>query len=557
MIRSKKWVYVVLSLLVIPEVSAKVIDAESEIRAVTVFPDRSTIVRYAAVQLPVGASSVRIGPLPSTLEPASVSANGVGESEIVLYGVNITTTQLEKAQDPKVKDIEEEIRKLLRHQRRLHNLKKVLAKEREYLDSIQAASSEQIGKDLITRSPDADDAATLLEFLDHSLLDNFDRDQEAEIKLEELAFILDKLQRELARLSRSRQKQQKWVLVDLSTEEAGTFTLEISYRVPGVSWQPTYEARAYPIKGEVTLVSYGVVRQQTGEDWTNVELTLSTAKPALAGSLPELQPWFLRPLQPRRKEKAMRQSAVLAMAPMMDAVLEQPEEEAFGLLRGRQDVQAKLAYATATLSGPSVTFRLPKPVSLASDWQPQKFPVHSQLLSAEFAYEATPRLMAHAFLRAKVTNATNNVYLPGQVAVFLEGAFVANALLKQVEPGEEFDLYLGVDERIKIHRRKIQSLVEVSLLPGLRGKMRSTDYEYLTVVENFASSRVDIIIYDQYPVSEQEEITVESIRFSPEEIEKDSEKPGIFHWSVELLPGQKEELTLAYRVRHPVEMLIQ
>ena len=41
------------------------------------------------------------------------------------------------------------------------------------------------------------------------------------------------------------------------------------------------------------------------------------------------------------------------------------------------------------------------------------------------------------------------------------------------------------------------------------------------------------------------------------EVEKDPEKPGVLHWTVDLQPSQKQELKLAYRIRHPVEMQIQ
>ncbi|HLD77976.1 MAG TPA: DUF4140 domain-containing protein, partial [archaeon] len=136
--------------------------------AVTVFPDRAGITRSASVQLPKGEHAVRIAPLPSAVEPDSVTARGSGAAEVTLYGVRLVTKQLEAAQDPNVKALEEEIRDVTRKQQRLRKLKEVLTQERQYLASIRAASSEQIGKDLITKSPSASDAAKLLEFLDEA-----------------------------------------------------------------------------------------------------------------------------------------------------------------------------------------------------------------------------------------------------------------------------------------------------------------------------------------------------------------------------------------------------
>jgi uncharacterized protein (TIGR02231 family) len=300
---------------------------------------------------------------------------------------------------------------------------------------------------------------------------------------------------------------------------------------------------------EVELVMHGFVRQRTGEDWNGVQLTLSTAKPSIAGSMPELQPWFLRPWEPVSPQRRMGLALDSAVPPSSEMAA--PEEKA------QLEQEAQTAYATIEASGPAVTFQLPRPESIAGDWQPRKAPIGSARLKAQFAYEATPRLLAYAFLRAKVTNATGALYLPGPVAVFLDQTFVATAQLPQVAPNETFDLYLGADERIKIERKPLKEHVELSVLPGLHGKTRSTDYEFLTLVENFTGQRVAVTVFDQIPVSQREEIIVESVRQVPGEVEKDPEKPGAFRWTLDLGPNQKQELKLSYRIRHPVSMSIQ
>ena len=129
--------------------------------------------------------------------------------------------------------------------------------------------------------------------------------------------------------------------------------------------------------------------------------------------------------------------------------------------------------------------------------------------------------------------------------------------MRLIAPGEELDLFLGVDERVKVERKQLKERVEVSLLPGLRGKTKSTDYEFLTTIENFTGRRITVTAFDQVPVSDREEIVVESVQYAPPEIEKDSEKPGVFTWTPDLSPTQKQELRLIYRVRHPVDMQVR
>lgn len=537
--------------------AAETLNPESRISAVTVFPDRATVTRTARVRLEEGAHVVRFGPLPAAIEPNSVTARGAGDAEVMLYGVRLATRQLEAAQDPKVKALEDEIRKVGQAQQRLRGTKQVLEQERRYLASIQAASSEQIGKDLITKSPSAADAAALLAFLDEALLKTMERDQATDEQLQALDEDLDRLRRELGQLQHNRARQTAFVEVDLEARDSGHLDLEVAYRVMGATWQPAYEARVTTGAEEVVLASSGVVRQQTGEAWEDVVLTLSTARPAVAGSMPELQPWFLRPWEPPVMPAAL-ESAVAASAPESRRLMKQAgmadqvELKEEGAWRA-----ADMAVAAVETQGPSVTYRLPKPATIPSDWQPHKVPIGMHPLKAAFAYEATPRLVPLAFLRAKVVNTTGSFFLAGPVAVFLDNGFVATAALEQVAPEETFDLYLGADERIKVERLALKEHVEVSLLPGLRGKTKSTDYEFLTTVENFTGRRISLVAFDLVPVSEREEIVVESVKLSPPKAEKDPEKPGVFQWTLDLNPSQKEELRVSYRVRHPVDLVVR
>lgn len=536
---------------------------ESRITEVTVFADRAAVTRSTEVKLGHGPQVVELGPLPSGIEPDSVTAKGRGDAQVTIHSVQVAVRQLETAQDPRVGDLEGDIRDVQRRQQAEMHLKEILAQEREYLNSIQAASSEQIGKDLITKAPSASDAASLLAFLDKSLIENYDRQQKADGELQDLARELDKLQRELRGLTHGRQRQQTFVLVDLESADSGAFGLDVSYRVPGAGWQPGYEAHAATTADDIELRSYGLVRQQTGEDWADVRVTLSTARPAVAGTMPELAPWFLRPWEPpvvfnARREAMMKASAPMALADGdMDDMRTKDDRPSDAVSEEQAEVQATLAQAAVLTQGPAVTYVLSKRETIPSDWQPHRVPIAAQRFAASLAYETTPRLAPFAFLRAKAVNTTDILYLSGPVAVTLDGAFVATAQLEQVAPGEAFDLYLGIDERVKVERKTLKERVEVSLLPGLRGKTKSTDYQFLATVENFTGRRIQVTVFDQVPVSEREEIIIESVKTVPAEVVKDEEKPGVFHWLLDLAPGQKEELTLNYRVRHPVDMMIQ
>jgi uncharacterized protein (TIGR02231 family) len=274
--------------------------------------------------------------------------------------------------------------------------------------------------------------------------------------------------------------------------------------------------------------------------------------------MPEIEPWFLKRFEPQRFE--VLDETGLFSAPRKRALLkgELAEEESKLVARAPQVPEtAVVAAAAVETKGPSVIFTLPKRESIPSDWQPKKAAIGSYSLPATFGYEITPRLSPSAYLRAKVKNTSETLFLSGPVQVFLEGAYVGSSSIDNVGPTEEFDFYLGVDERIRVEQRPIKEKVDVSLLPGFHGRIRTTDYEFVTKIENFKPSEIDITLIDQIPISQHDEIKVEQVTLDPKPTEEDKEKPGVYRWKFKMPREGKQEVKLSYRVTHPVDFIVE
>lgn len=70
----------------------------------------------------------------------------------------------------------------------------------------------------------------------------------------------------------------------------GTATLSVSYVTSGARWYPSYELRLEPESNRVQVVFSGRVSQESGEDWEDAALTLSTAIPATSTPVPRRCP---------------------------------------------------------------------------------------------------------------------------------------------------------------------------------------------------------------------------------------------------------------------------
>lgn len=550
---------IIFSFSFLPVLQAETVNAVSAIDAVTVYSDRAQITRTAKVELKPGQQEVIFDGLPGTLEPQSITASGRGKIKVKLFGAAIKTEQLAETQSEARKALQAQYEKLLDDRRGLENTKQVLDQKQQFLASIRAASLDQIGKDLITKSPAVSDVKGIADYLETELASYYQKAAETDFKLRELDKEINRVQRELQQMGGWDPKQKTRVAVDLEAESAGTFEIELRYRVPGASWLPFYEARARVNDEKVFWQQYANVRQNTGEDWKNVTILLSTAQPSLSGQMPETQPWFVRKYEPPVLYKQKRMNAPmssgllggkdknmeqenLAMGGMVDTVasaLEAPP------------VDASYAVATVDSQGASVEYKIAKQETILSDNQPAKVSVQALELPAAFRYQISPRLSTYAYLTAKVTNPTDGIFLPGEVHLFQENSFIGLSAVRLIGPEEKFDLNMGVDERIKVDRKVLQAKTDISLLPGANGKWKTTDYAYVTKIENYHPNTVDISVVDQVPVSQHTDIKVEKPDFNPKWSEEEKDKPGVYKWHFQLASKAKKEIKLSYRVKYP------
>jgi len=86
----------------------------------------------------------------------------------------------------------------------------------------------------------------------------------------------------------SSKKMETKVIIKIAAREPSDFSLDLSYIIPGASWRSIYQIRVESKSENMVLVYQGIIRNATGENWENVNLTLSTAEPSKAGEPPKI-----------------------------------------------------------------------------------------------------------------------------------------------------------------------------------------------------------------------------------------------------------------------------
>lgn len=526
-------------------VSAAPVPVDSAITAVTVYPDRAVVTRTGTVELPGGITELTFVNLPQALTEHSLQVSGKGTAQALILDVATKQTYVDFTPNARVKELEDQLRALQKQLRGLDDRNGVLSAQSVMLDRMEAALFAPPTKDV--PRPDLTQFTNSLTYLseqksriiaEHTTLDE---------SREDLTNKVNTTQNQLNELRGAGGRGYKTVTVRVSAPQAGNLSVALSYTVPGASWVPSYDARVLSAERAVNLGYFGVVRQSTGEDWKDVALTLSTARPGFGGAAPALATWNLDIFIARQIAAygGMREDMAKSVAAPAAINLQSLTSNAPMEMADKKEKDAAMAVAMIETGATSASFKIATSASVPSDNSPQKVPIMSERLAAKPEYLTVPKRLTTAFLTAKVVNTSEFPLLSGAMNVFLDGTFVATSGLRTVMPGEKFDLALGADEAIAVKYRRVNKFTEDT---GLTNSGKRITYEYLLTVQNNKRTSEHVIVADQVPLSRNEKITVKLLAPDAKEVKPTDE--GTLKWSLDLKPGEKRELTVKFTVEY-------
>ncbi|WP_415909408.1 mucoidy inhibitor MuiA family protein [Oleiharenicola sp. Vm1] len=529
---------------------------ESTISAVTVYTDRAVVTRTATVDLAGGQTELVFANLPESLLDQSVQVSGRGTAQATILDVAARRTFVDFTPNARVKEVEDQLRALRNDDRRLADEVAVLGSQR---DSINEFMKNAVAATKDAGRPKLEDVRATLEFGQKQLLEIAQSNQKIDQQREELGNKIAALEQQLNELRGTGSKGFKTVVVRVSAAQAGNLELALSYTVGNARWTPSYDARVLSGERTVALGYFGVVRQTTGEDWKNVALTLSTARPSLGGAAPTLIAWNLDVWVDR---------PMVAAAAARDAYAAETRERQAKLNAARvvnlqafttnapadmapPPPEAETAAATVEAGATSASFKIATAATIPSDGSAQKVPIAAAKLAANPEYLTVPKRQQTAFLTTKVVNSTDFPLLAGAMNVFLDGTFVATSNLRTVMAGEKFDLALGADEGISVKHKRVQKFTEDT---GLTNSGKRITYEYLLTIQNNKKSAERVIVVDQLPLSRNEKIVIKQLAPAASEVKPTDE--GTLKWTLDLKPGEKREITVKFTVDHPNDVTV-
>ena len=521
---------------------------ETEVVAVTVYTHQALVIRRGVVLLTGQERELEITQLPLTIETESVRVRGTGEVAVRLVGVSTARVFSTEPSAERLIYLTRQIQQLEAESNLLQAQIDALALQSRFIEGLREKTEEPFAQSLSRKNLSLSETLDFLNFLGSQYSEYAISTGEYKIQQQELDNQLQALRQQCQQIQTPHPRETFSLKLAIESAGAGEFELEVSYLVSRASWTPLYDLRVNTSSNCINLDYLAEVTQSTGEDWMDVSLTLSTAKPGL-GMAPKLEPWYidvLRPaefLQMRRLAPIQAASVAMPAGAAVDsptAETEQPEENL---------VAAQTVVAEVFREGSTATFKLSSGGNIPSDGAPHKTTIFNDDFPCSFEYVAVPRSLSFAYLQANVKNTANGAMLPGKANIFRDNTFVGITQLENVAPGQEFALNLGIDEGLKIERDLIERHVDKKLI----GNNRRMTYGYRIVITNLQNQETNLKLTEQLPISRNEQIKVRFSRSNPQIQLSDM---GILEWTLTLPPQGKREIYYQFIVEHASELTV-
>jgi len=501
-------------------------DLVAPIVAVTVHPDRARVTRRGTVALAAGASELVVAGLPEMLLDDSVRVAGRSDQAVRVVGVDVVRRDLVAAPDERVRAAEQAVREAERALAAIDGADAGDAAREQLLQRLALRSGDRLARALAEGAADPARVAEVSGAVAAQLVEvAAERRAHAERRVE-AEHARAAAQSELDRL-RASGRSRRDAVVAVEADGPCELALDLTYVVHGATWECAYDARV-DAAGPLELTRYGLVSQSTGEDWPACELTLSTARPGLAGAVPELDPWWVDVHTP---------------APPMPLAAAAPAGE-LDMMRLEKAVVAQDVLAELQEGALAVAWRIARPTAVPADGTPHRTTVATATLDARLDHVVAPAVDPAAHLRATVVNTGGHALLAGPLSAFVDGDFVGSTHVDTTAPGAELELYLGVDDRVAVERELMERTPHRALLGGKISAVERWRIE----VHNGRPAPVRLVVRERVPVSRHPDVQVVDVDVKPEPAERD--ELGRLEWTASVEPNGTWEANVRFGVRH-------
>ena len=273
-------------------------EAKSKIAGVTVYTNTALVTRDVEVPEGVGLLELVVTPLPTQVMDGSLYSEG--NEGIRVLTTRYRTRAIEQDTSEAVKKVNDERKKLNTTRQELAARQKVITDNLALLAKLEGFTASTMQHLTEKGLLSAEQTITLSKFIMETrttksedvtkLVQQLQLNQEAD----------EFLQRKLREVSVGPNRTEREAIITINKANNGAGKIRLNYLVSNASWSPQYKFRAGKEKEAVNVEYLAAIRQQSGEEWGNVNITLSTAQPMLNAAPPDLKAltMYVSPMPP-------------------------------------------------------------------------------------------------------------------------------------------------------------------------------------------------------------------------------------------------------------------
>lgn len=575
------------------------ITAKAALSAVTVFRVGAEMNHSATANLLKGNNELIIENISNTLDANSIQVNCNGN--VTVMGIEFGTYYLPQENktaiiimlEDSIEKINTALDKIKTSTGVINDLLAVLKANKEIKGSQTGLSVAELMK--------------LMDYYKTKSLDLQDELTGLNQKEKKLNTIISRLNQQLGEEQNKNTKSAGRLVLQLNCAVAGKYDFAIKYITQNAYWAPFYDLRSDNIKSSLKLIYRAKIFQTTGVDWKLVKLSLSTSAPSQTGNAPLFKTWFLSYINPVNyyNNSLGLQGRVAGVSNTLNEVVvvgygkakgdeeeisspinnppiyivnggAMPESE-YKKIRGTaiKTIQVLKSDAASSIYGSraangavivtlkdglddyitvsdkelNITYDIDLPYDVPTNSKAQTAVLKEENIDANYKFYGVPKLDKDVFLLAQITEWEKLNLLPGEANIIFEGTYIGKSFIDPASTQDTLNLTIGRDKRVVIKKEKLVDYSSVKFL----GSNKKQIFTYEITVKNNKKEAIDILVKDQYPISQDKDIDVELLERSEAAI---NEETGMLSWKLKLTPGEVKKLRVSYSVKYPKDKIL-
>lgn len=556
-----KSILILITLLfAIHNYAAEQFNVKSKIKSVVVYQQGAQIHRQGNYTVKKGITEIKISGVSSQIDPNTLQIKATGNVVIldskhsVVYPEPIKQNPISNEIPPKIKKeiylLKDSLFELSYQQTAVQNKMDVLNNQKRIIENNGTIKGQGKVNDSIPLLKDA------LKFYQAEM----NRINAEVLELSKEKTIILKMQNRmnlrLGELNNFNQNNQlvgpqnpdpiHEIIITVSARDAASGRLNVTYLVKNAGWIPLYDLRSTNSAKTIELTYKAQVYQNTGIDWVNTRLNLSTNNPYANKTKPSLNPWFLDYYVANynnsgyNKDVKMSTRSTEAAKPGSlyyadDEAAEEEKEMDLALTADQ--------FVTTVEQLVSVEYAIDLPYTVMSDNQKNMVLVKTSSLNTEYLYYTVPKLDPSVYLIAQITDLDELNLIPGKATIFHDGSFLGTTYINPNSMRDTMDLSLGKTTNITVKRQLIKNATKEKIV----GDKIVKTFAYQIDVKNLSRSSIELIVEDQVPVSRNPEIEIEIESISRGKLD---EINGFVTWKDKIKPGALNKYELVYTVKY-------